>query len=337
MEVGEFLKSLGKTPPRPVYLFCPHRAPKAREATFEPLLALHAVSALVDNYVDPSLRDLVYHVYHGDDTDAGEVVSVAETLPFLASHRVVVVHDADEYESEKHGKPLHQYLESPCDSTILILIAPTIDRRLRLFRLCEKNGLVVECPELNASEAAAWVRTEAQARGKTLSSGAAKHLVERTGTRLSDVRNALNNVCDYIGNEHVIEIADIDAACADVAEEDVWKLTDAIAASNTTKAVAVLRDLLQSGKSVFEILGTITWLIKTAYLVATSNTANVKPFLIRKCKPLADKFGREKFPNAFAQCMNTEILLRSTGVDGNLAVELLVIKLSAPRQRARAS
>jgi DNA polymerase III delta subunit len=144
-------------------------------------------------------------------------------------------------------------------------------------------------------------------------------------------------VCNYVGNETIIQETDVHAACADVAEEEVWTLTDAIAASDTGKALLTLRTILDRNTSEFEILGTITWLIKTAYFTATANAARVKPFLAQKVRPLAEKLGKEKFRDAFALCMNTEVMLRSTGVDRTLALELLVIKLAAPRRHARAS
>ncbi len=337
MEVAEFLKTAGKGKPANVYLFCPHRAPKAREASFEPLLAHRAVDRIVAHHVEPSMRDLSYHLYYGDEARAAEVADAARTVPFLTEYRVVVVHAAEMYETESAGGALHAYLESPSDTTLLLLVASRIDKRLRLFKLCEKHGVVVECPEMRQGEAAAWARAEAQARGKKLGTNASVLLVERSGTKLSDVLNAVTLVCNYVGNETIIQETDVHAACADVAEEDVWKLTDAIAQSDTGKALATLQNLFDMNKSEFEVLGTITWLIKNAYFAATSDGARLKAYSVQKARPLADKLGKEKIRDAFALCMNTEVMLRSTGVDRTLALELLVIKLAAPRRQARAS
>jgi hypothetical protein len=93
--------------------------------------------------------------------------------------------------------------------------------------------------------------------------------------------------------------------------------------------------LIELGRNEFEVLGTLNWLLKTAYMAAVPQSGRVKPFLANKVRPLADKLGREKFRDAFALLMDTEILFRSTGVDRGLALELLVIKLAAPRKPAR--
>jgi DNA polymerase-3 subunit delta len=286
------------------------------------------------------MRDLCFNSYYADEADTSEICSVAQTFPFLAERRVVLVNGAEHYDDvESAARPLLAYLERPCDLTLLILVAAQVDRRMKFFRSCEKNAVIVECPELRRHEAVRWAVNEARQRGKTVDSAAAERLVERAGTRLGDVANAVTLVCNYVGDAPAVHVADIEAACADVAEEEIWALTDAIAVSDTNKAVHVLRRLIELGRNEseveFKVLGTLNWLLKTAYMAAIPQSGRVKPFLANKVRPLADKLGREKFRDAFALLMDTDILFRSTGVDRGLALELLVIKLAAPRKSAR--
>lgn len=337
MEVAEFLKTVGTAKPSPIYLFCPHRAPNAREATFEPLQAQRAVDKLVARFVDPGLKDLIYNSYLAVESDPIEIVSVARTVPFLAEYRVVVVQGANHFEKGEAGDPLFAYLESPCESTILILVAPTIDRRLKLYKLCEKAGTVVTCPELREAQAAAWARAEIKERGKSIEPNALKMLIERSGTRLGDVNNAITLVCDYVGPAPEIREEDVVAACADVAEEQVWALTDAIAASDANKALHVLRTLRDFGRNEFEILATVTWMLKTAYFASGAAPDRVSSYQMQRFKPLADRIGRRRFKIAFDYCMKTEVLFRSTGVDRGLALELLVLRLARAGRNAQAA
>ena len=181
---------------------------------------------------------------------------------------------------------------------------------------------------------AAQARAEAQARGK-LGTNASVLLVEHRRNK------ALGRLSGDVGVQpsgtRRLSRRPTYTPRAGVAEEDVWKLTDAIAQSDTGKALATLQNLFVMNKSEFEVLGTITWLIKNAYFAATSDGARLKAYPVQKARPLADKLGKEKIRDAFALCMNTEVMLRSTGVDRTLALELLVIKLAAPRRQARAS
>ena len=338
MNVQAFLDAVGNAPPALVYFFCPAKAPRAREATFEAVLAHRAVERVVETYVDPSLKDLCHTVFYADETDPREVVDTARTVPFLAERRIVVVHKAERYAAETTGKPLLAYLESPSDTTILLLLADRVDKRTKLYKACAAAGEIVECPELREQEVMAWARSEIDAREKTIDSAALRELVDRTGTRLGDVQNAVCLVTNYVGYEPRIRREDVVAACADVDEEEVWALTDAIAASNTGRAIRALREIVDPNKNEFQILGSINWLLKSAYGVAAGGAAGqkVNAFVARKVKPLADKIGLPKFRDAFALCLDTDLMMRSTGVDRSLALELLVIKLAAPRGRRSA-
>lgn len=339
VDVQEFIPSIGSQPPPRVVLLCPEKRPRAREATFEPLLAERAVERLLDAYLDPSLKDLAYSAFYADENDPGEIVLEAQTLPFVAERRVVLVRNAEHYKAESAARPLLEYLEAPNESTLLILIAAHVDKRTKFYKLCEKAGVVVGCPTLGEREAAQWVRAEVEAKGKAIEPAATEELVRRAGTHLGDVSNALNVVATFIGDAPTIREQDVMAACADVAEEEIWALTDAIAGSRPADAIAALRKLTDLGKHQDEILGTINWLLKSAYTVATPNSTRppVSRFVANKVRPLAAKLGLEKLRAAFALCTDTHFMMRSTGVDAALALELLVVKLAAPARRQRAA
>jgi DNA polymerase-3 subunit delta len=337
--VSEFLEQSGSEPPANVYLFCPAKVSGMKGSSFEPFLAEQAVERLVNSLVDPTMKDLAYATFYADEVREQEVVMEAQTLPFLVERRVVLVRGAERYQTETAGKALLAYLENPSESTVLILLASTIDRRTKFFKQCGKVGVVVECPELNEREAAHWVRQEAVARGKSVDSAAVTALVERSGTHLSDLNNALNVLIGYVGERGAITGADVMAACADVAEEEVWALTDAIASSETGAALRSLRRLIDFGKQPDELMGIINWLLTSAYAVASAGGGKPKisPFVARKVTPLADKLGIEKLRAAFALCTDTHFMIRSTGIDSALSLELLVVKLAAPQPKRRSA
>ena len=338
--VSEFLSQKNYDSLSPVLLFCPGKAPFQKEP-FEPLLAERAVEKLVRAFVDPSLQDMVYSVFYADETPAPQIVLEAQTLPFLAERRVIVVRNAGRYMtmSGEKGTPLAallSYLDDPSQSTLLIFVSSQIDKRKRFYKACQKLDAVVECPQLSDAELSTWVRKEAENRQKSIEPRAITELLQRAGGRLSDINNALGLVCNFIGERDDITEKDIIAACADVAEESVWALTDAIAASNPEKALSTLYQLTELGKSPDEIMGLINWLIDSAYRAAPQSGVSLKSqFVARKVMPLVQKLGLEKLKAAFALCTDTHFMIRSTGVDKMLALELLVIKLSAPRKRRR--
>jgi len=332
VNVQELIRKAGQIPLPPVVLFCPYKAPKAREPSFEPFLADEAVEKIVESAVDPSMRDLAYSAFYADETPPAEVVLEAQTLPFLAERRVIVVRHAERYNFEKQAGPVWHYIENASESTLLLMVASQIDKRTKFFKLCGKHGLVVECPMLREPEAAAWLRDRAEKAGKKIEPAAAAELIRRAGLHLSDINNSLNIAVAYVGAEPVVREQDVVKACADVAEEEVWTLTDAIADSQPGIALASLRKLIDMGKHQDELIGAINWILKSAYQAAAPGAPSVSPFVRRKVEGLVNKLGIKKLRDALILVNDTHFMMRSTGVDENLALELLVVKLAAPRQ-----
>ena len=334
MRALEFLQRIDNEAVRPVYLVCPFKSERKKVPSFEPLLAQRVVEQLTERLVTPETRDLAFASFHADESDIHEIIETAETYPFLAERRVVVIHEAQNFETGPAAAPLIRYIESPAETAVMILVTNPLDRRSKFYKACEKSALIIECAELRPQEVDQWIQQEAAQEGKGIEPAAVKELASRAGARLSDVENAIRLVCNYVGENERIRVEDVTAACADVAEEEVWAMTDAIAASDTAKALRCLRQLMELGKNEMELMGTINWLLKTAYHVAAApSERRVPSFQAEKVQPLVRKLGMRKLRDAFRLCIEAELMLRSTGVDRALALELLVVKLAAPRRQ----
>ena len=331
MNVHELIGACDPASLPPVLLFCP--GGRGKNPTFEPVLAARAVKKLVEAWVETSLRDLAYSLFYADESDTAQIVLEARTLPFLTERRVVEVRSAEVFITESKVAPLLSYLEDPNPSTVLLLIASSVDRRLKFFKACQRVGEIVECPELAEREAEQWICTEVEQRGKRIDGDAVIEILRRAGRQLGDVDNAVTVVYNYVGDEPAIRLEHVIAACADVAEEEVWALTDAVAKSETGRALTSLRRLLDLGKAPDELMGTINWMLKNAYAVAAPGYGQkLTPFVANKVRPLAQKLGMVKLRDAFALCTETHFMMRSTGVDAELALEMLVLKLAVPRR-----
>jgi DNA polymerase III subunit delta len=336
------LAQLDTWEPKPVLLLCPGKAPFDREE-WEPFLADRIIERLVKRFVEPGMEDFAYSSFYADEKAPGDIALEAQTYPFLVERRVIVVRNAAKYVNMSADKrsplmPLLEYLKAPSPSTLLILIADKVDRRKAFFKACEASGDLIECPQLDDGRLREWAVAEAQARGKTFAPAALRELLDRAGNRLSDVVNAVSLVVNYAGGEEKITESDVNAACSDVSEETVWMLNDAIAAAETGKALETLHQLFGLGSAPDEIIGTINWLLESAYKSAPEYPhEKPKPFVMKKVMPLVQRYGHAKIRDALIMLTKTTFMTRTTGVDRELAVEMMIARLCAfqPPQRAR--
>ncbi|HDP34722.1 MAG TPA: DNA polymerase III subunit delta [Candidatus Hydrogenedentes bacterium] len=335
--VQDFIRTIGKTPPPRIILFTAGKPPWGKEA-FEPYLADEAVEKMIEHYVEKSLRDLALTIAYADETAPGQVAEQAQTLPFLVEQQVILVRNGNVYmnmpgEKKSPVTPLLDCLEAPPESTILMMVASTADKRKRLYKAFENNGAVVECPQLDDTRLALWIRERVSERNLSITQDAITALIDRAGSRLSDVMNALNLVCNFASGKPSVSKQDVLDACADVAEATVWALTDAIASSNPTAALEALHELLAMNKHPNEIMGTINWLLESAYRAHPQTQAAIgKRFVAEKVAPLARKFNVKRLVDALALCTRTHFALRTTGTNEQLLLELLIIKLAVARK-----
>ncbi len=333
MRITEFLKLLKENKRIPnCLLFCP--SVSAKKESYEPFLIEEAVNILIKKYIPEGEETIGVKTYYADDSTLEEIVEECKTLPFFTPQKVIIVRKFELYDKEfkkkdKNIAMLIDYLENPVDSTLLICIAQSIDPRKDLYKAFEKVKGVVEAPNLTTNEIKEWIQKKVADANKKISPSALEELIARTGTSLTEINNALNILLNYTANKNKIEMEDVLYSCADVAEESIWTLTDAIAMSDMGRAWEVLNDLLNQGKSAPEIIGIIHWLLENAY--KTTSVSEDKPrssYVENKVAPLAKRLGVKKLIQAMNLCNEVTAQMRQSGADERLALELLVLKLS---------
>lgn len=145
----------------------------------------------------------------------------------------------------------------------LILTADAVDRRKRLFKVISDKGVVVP-----------FIRTKGEARqrglmmenlreklagkGKSLSPEAWVVLGKKTGFRLRDSAEALDQLITFTGERATIEAADVEAVIGRTRDDNVFDLTEALVGRDLRKALASLGDLLYQGVHPLVILAMIT-------------------------------------------------------------------------------
>lgn len=340
--VDSFQKQLRDRVPA-VILFAPAAKPPFGKGDWEPRRVEEVLSTLREQCADPVQPDLTFTVYYADETPPGTVAEAARTLPFLASRQMILIRHAEQWfalrdDARSSLAPLLEYLQQPDPATTLALISTKVDRRRRLYKEIERGGAVVESPQLTDAAMIHRIQTEVERAGKRIDEKTARGLLERVGNRLDDVLNALHLAVNFVGASENVTSRDVLVACADLAEETVWDLTDAIAAGNIGGAVRSLRQLLDLNKAPEEILGTIQWLLESAYRAHPQTRPTLdKQFVLKKVQPMAMAFGPELLRRAMARCTRVQFELRQSGSDPELMLELLVIQLSwTASVRARA-
>lgn len=83
------------------------------------------------------------HYFEGKGIQPGEVIDLAETMPFLSERRVLVLENSEFF---KHGgEQLAEYLASPAQTAFFVFVEPAADKRSKLYKAVQAKGRVIEC------------------------------------------------------------------------------------------------------------------------------------------------------------------------------------------------
>jgi DNA polymerase-3 subunit delta len=253
-------------------------------------------SALAASFAEIVEEDLqafnVERIHAGDMTTGdrlasgiGSLVAAARTLPLMAPRRVVIVLQADALlvprrESEAATRALDELealLRAPEPLTALVLVAGTLDKRSRLYKLLVKQATIVECgaPE-DLADAIRWVQTRVTAAGVKIEPAGARMMASLAGFpehsrpdgRTGDVkrlRGELDRLLLFAMGQECITVADVRDLVGPAALQDDWAMTNAIEAGQAGEALRQLALLLDGGAAPEKILGQLGWLVRTKF------------------------------------------------------------------------
>lgn len=268
----------------------------------------------------------------GDRLAAGvsSLVASVRTLPMMAPRRIVLVLQAEallapKRESEAAERALDAFatlLEKPETMTTLVLVAASLDRRTKTYKLLVKQATIVDCgsPE-DVAGAARWVKTRVEAAGVDIDPAGARALATLAGFperpqsngRTGDVkrlRGEVDRLLLYALGQKKIGMDDVREVAGPAALQDDWAMTNAIEDGNAREALRQLALMLDGGAAPEQVLGQLGWLVRAKF-------------------PLA---APQSLVGAVDSLFRTDQDLKRSGGDPRVLLERLVVELCAGKR-----
>jgi DNA polymerase-3 subunit delta len=192
-------------------------------------------------------------------TEMASILAAARTLPLMAERRVVHVRGlADRRARRFLEEGLPAYLEEPVPTTLLVLEAPSVDRRLRWVKQVQRAGQIVDCSgPSRPAEVQAWIEAGFSRAGKRAGGGVSRALFELVGGDLDRLALEIDKVCLFVGDREELTPEDVAEVTGALRPLAVFDLTDAIGNRRLPVALKVLVRLLDQGDAPLAILGAL--------------------------------------------------------------------------------
>jgi DNA polymerase-3 subunit delta len=295
----------------------------------EPLLREDARAAIRAAVLAGAPADFDCDRLDGESASGGALVDCLRTLPVLAPRRLVDLRDPAAGRGRDRGlaDALAAAVPGLEEGGPVVLVVSAAPDRVQAFR---EPAAVVDCEApRGAREIAGFARAEAKRRGIELGPGVAELLAERVGPQLLVLRQELEKAALCAGPGSRVTRAHVEAGTADLSEEPVWELTDAIGEGRCGDALALLAKLRRAGAQPPVLLGALAGHFRRLLRVASGQGVPGPAFVRRKLESQARRYGAHRLGACLGHIHATDGALKGEGgLPPELALERLVIGLS---------
>jgi DNA polymerase-3 subunit delta len=309
----------------------------------ESLLIDEAIQQIEARLLEPTTRDFNRDVFYGDEAEAPAIVSAAQTVPWLASHRLVLVRRAEAL-ARAADAVLTAYCQRPSPSTCLIFTATKADASRPLFASLLKLPWAVRFRRLLPRELAAWVEQRALARGCRLTPEAGAGLIEAVGSDLRALASEIDKLVSYVGPGQTIDAGSVAALTADVREASAFELARLLSAGDLAGALRIWRKFASSGEYPGLALGAIShhvrqlWRLKLAQQAGTpperlAAELGLPPFSLPRLRALAAALETTQLRRWHDLLCEADRALKGSGLAPQAVFEGLILRLCGQQGR----
>lgn len=275
--------------------------------------------------------------FEGKNISSGAVIDLAETLPFFADRRVIILENSGFF--KRGGEPLAEYLSAPARSAYFIFVETEVDKRSKLFKIVSSKGMAVEFPVQNEATLKKWILGMIKKEGKQITEPALNYFLEKTGTDMENIRKELEKLMCYCLDKDAVREKDMEEICTKRVSSRIFDMVNAIADKQQKKALDLYYDLLALKEPAMRILFLITrqfnMLLQVKELKAKGYgnqiigaKVGLSPFIAGKYAAQAAKFRSSYLREALEACMEAEESVKTGKMNDIMSVELLIVRYS---------
>ncbi len=281
---------------------------------------------------------------------------VIDSPPYLAPPRKTDKDDelppADEPEAadSKTLETLKVYLENqvkPVPASVIVLLASRVDRRKKFYKLIDQKAVAVECIPLKGENLYHWIKLQAEKGGKSIERNAVERLMLAGEQNLHYMASEIEKYSTYLGeDEKLITAPVVDALFAGDLQGDVFKLADALAEKNFSRAENLLQLLLKRREKPlliffmlarhFRLLLQARCLLEQGLPAAQfASTLEVQPFVARKLRDQAAFYNLLSLEDAILIFQSIDLQIKTGRLDPEQALLLLLSRIDSLQNGAR--
>jgi DNA polymerase-3 subunit delta len=278
-----------------------------------------------------------FTVFEGKKVNQEEILDLAETLPFFSEKRVIVLDDTEL--GKKCDDTFLKRIETLPDTTVIIFIEKTVDKRSKIYKFINKQGYAADMSVQDEKQLMLWIGSIMKKEGKVIKNTNVAYLLHKVGTDMNLIRNEIDKVVLYTAGRKEITRKDIDAICSEEITGKIFDMLEAIALKQQKKALELYDQLLELKEPPLKILALLVrqcnqlLLVKSMSLKGMANreiakNGGIHPFVVGKLKNQTQSFTIPQLQYMIRACGEMDEGIKTGKFIDRIGVELLIVDFS---------
>lgn len=279
-----------------------------------------------------------YAYYEGKGINVKEVIDLAETLPFFADRRLIILENSGFFKTS--SEDLAEYVKEIPETTAMIFVETEIDKRGKLYKAVQKKGKAVELGKQDENTLFRWVAGNVKRENKQISENTVKYFLAKVGTDMENIQKELEKLFCYTLDKDTITSDDVDAICTTQITNQIFDMINAVADKKQRQALDYYYDLIALKEPPMRILFLLARQFKLLlevkeldkYGTARKEIAEktgLNPFVVGKYQSQAKAFSTTELRTIIEDSVDTEEAVKTGQLTDMLGVELFIMKYSA--------
>lgn len=279
--------------------------------------------------------------FSGDKVTEGEIIDMAETLPFFAERRLILVKDTGLF--KRAADQLADYIGSLPESTVIIFSEAEVDKRGRLYKAVSKTAYVCEFKEQTENTLSIWGASILKRNGLRITADNMSYILSCTGTDMTAIASELDKIVNYAQGAHpdldVVTRSDIDAVISVKVEDRIFEMITALVRRDRKRAYALYADLVALERQPMATLVVISReyerMLKVLELAQNGESEagiaeklGMKPFVVRKTLGNARRYSLKELRDHVAFAVSMDEAIKTGAMKDRTAVEMMLARFS---------
>ena len=277
-----------------------------------------------------------YAAFEGKGIDVHKVIDLAETMPFFAECRVILLSNTGLLKGSAPEELIH-YIKDIPPATCLIFEEEEVDKRSKLYKAIDKCGAAVEYPREREETIKKWILLKLKKENKKITGTVLDEFMRRTGNDMERIDKELEKLFCYTLERDVITIEDVDAVCCGQLNNNIFDMVNAIAKREEKKAFTLYYELLRQKEAPLHILFLVTRQFRNLLQVkelrekgydasAIASKTKLPSFGVKMNIQQATHFTMEELKRAIYDGVEAESNIKMGKMDERTALELFLVE-----------